>query len=166
MAIFETNIKLDDKTTGKFISAIKNFFTGQPTWLTTILFLTLMFAGGYYLYSYKTSKDQLNELQTQLEKLNNMTNNRLEIDEYQKNMCFFIEEIKILDYILQQNYEEQLYVINQLILCIEEYHPDEHISKNLDGIKERMKLNNKLYKHHHDQIIKELNKISYSDSIK
>lgn len=164
MSLFD--IKFDGEATKTIISAFTGFFKNQPSWLIVILACTLVFGSCYYFYEYKSNKQELSELEKQVNELSELTNNLVNESEYKKNLLYFIEELKLLEYILEQNYQERIYEADVLINCAEKHFPNDPMPRDLRAMEDRIKINYRLFKQHHDALVKDMNKLLEGDSIK
>lgn len=158
MALIENHINLDESIIDKFFNSIKEFFN-QPPLLKAILIFSIIVAAGYFSLSYFTNKSQINELNEKVTEIDEKINDVLNIDDYQQNLLYVITEIKLLEYSLEQNYQERLYELDCIERFAEHYHPGDPIIADFDAMKVRMEMNYKSYNQHYNIVMKHLDKI-------
>ena len=143
----------------EFIKEILNRIFNQPLWLKILLFSTLILTSGYFYNRHKTDLENIKQVKEQVEYLNCTVNKHLNIEEYKNNLIYVIHSIQLLEYVLQQNYEERMLQLDYLIEFAQEYHPNNELERHLVSMKTRMEVNRNMYNQQYRYIIMHLNDI-------
>lgn len=143
----------------EFIKEILNRIFNQPLWLKILLFSTLILTTGYFYNRHKTDLENIKQVKEQVEYLNCTVNKHLNIEEYKNNLIYVIHSIQLLEYVLQQNYEERMLQLDYLIEFAHEHHPNNELEKHLVSMKTRMEVNRNMYVTQYRYIIAHLNDI-------
>lgn len=143
----------------EFIKEILNRIFNQPLWLKILLVSTLVLTSGYFYNRHKTDLENIKQVKEQVEYLNCTVNKHLNIEEYKNNLIYVIHSIQLLEYVLQQNYEERMLQLDYLIEFAHEHHPNNELEKHLISMKTRMEVNRNMYNTQYRYIIAHLNDI-------
>lgn len=162
MALIENKITVSGDATGKLLKFlnehINNFFK-QPKWLLMTMFIVICGAVAYFMYTSRSEKECIQNLQEQVNEINDVIIKSLSITDYEENLLKVITEIKLLKQEDQQSYEDELLELSLLIAFIEKYHPNDPIVADLKSMQSRLKTNHDLYKDHFDYIMNQLDEV-------
>lgn len=151
----------------EFIKEILYKIFDQPLWLKILLISTLILTSAYFYNRHKTDLENIKYVQAQVEQLNCTVNKHLNIEEYKNNLIYIVHSIQLLEYVLQQNYDERMLQLDYLIEFAHEHHPNNELEKHLVSMKTRMEVNKNMYNTQYRYIIAHLNDIIISsDSTK
>ncbi len=151
----------------EFIKEILHKIFDQPLWLKILLVSTLVLTSGYFYNRHKTDLENIKQVKEQVEYLNCTVNKHLNIEEYKNNLIYVIHSIQLLEYVLQQNYEERMLQLDYLIEFAHEHHPNNELERHLIAMKTRMEVNRNMYNQQYRYIIMHLNDIIITpDSIR
>ena len=143
----------------EFIKEILNRIFNQPLWLKILLFSTLILTSSYFYNRHKTDLENIKQVKDQVEYLNCTVNKHLNIEEYKNNLIYVIHSIQLLEYVLQQNYEERMLELDYLIEFAHKHHPNNELERHLVSMKTRMEVNRNMYNQQYRYIIMHLNDI-------